>query len=424
MVIHKLYKRDGDWVRVPRKTFENPVDTFGIPMVRKFNETKLDKLPYMNATLRTYQTEVVQETLQAYKNNLNTDAFIKAPCGSGKTVMAIAIMCELGVKTFITTPNSKLRDQWIKEIKKFTNLKVGKFVGSKKQEILDSNDVVVSTVQGVMKLPEKMFRDFSLLIVDEAHGSAAEVWSQSIVNFHGRRLLITATPKRTDGLETVLYRHCGGLTSDISIEMLRERGYVLTPHVLFIRHNKEYDFRLPWDYDSIDYATTYNVLAKDPSRRQLIKEVSERFIAKGHNIVYVSKRVSLVEWISENIPECCLLAGKRRDELTRHIAGSEKIVKEGLDKPDLSLAMVVTPVGNEGMFEQIGGRISRISEDPIQPVIVVIVDTDHSLFDIAQGKKLRNKTFTETSFAKNVRFARRLGMQVYFEQNGETYKVK
>lgn len=417
----KLYKYVSGVYYINRNVFPQPNVSFNADISRVYIESRIKEVNF-KASLREYQKTAVQDILNKYQENLNTDVFFKAPCGAGKTVMALAVFAQLGVKTFVTVPNTKLRDQWVKEIKSLTSAKVVTYTKSQHAKALKA-DIVVSTVQSVMK-SEQDFSSFSLLIVDEAHGSAAEVWSESIPKFSGRRLLITATPSRPDGLSAVLESHCGPVSVSIENETLRKLGYVLTPVVLFLHHKKDYDYRIPYDRDRTDLNRVYNKMASDLPRCNFILDKVKKYAAKGHDAVFISKRVALTEWFHENMPDCSILTGKKKDdELKRHISGSEAIVKEGLDHPTLSLAVFCTPIGNISMYEQAMGRVSRVSENKLQPFIIDIVDTSRDIVQYYRGEYGYEKTYTEAAFSRRVSFAKRLGMRTFIESDGKVTEV-
>lgn len=408
-------------IPVHRHAIKNPEEYFDAVIKRNFTPVMLDK-PTFNAKLRDYQIEAVSNILGEFARNGDTDVFFKAPCGSGKTVMAIAAMVKLGTRTFITTPNSKIRDQWVEEIGRFTNLKVAKYTAAKHDK-LEAFDVCVGNVQAIMK-SDKDFSRYSLLMVDEAHGSSADVWSRHIGMFSGRRMLITATPIRADGLDIVLQAHCGEVSVSVEPDRLRDLGYILEPYVLFLRYNKTYDVRLPWDREVVDYNATLNQMTDDVSRRKFILGVAKRYEAKGHNILFISKRLKLTHWFSDAMGNCSLMTGKSKEVMLRHVSGSEKIVKEGLDKPDLSVAFVLTPVGNEAMFEQIAGRVCRIHDDkPQRPVVVVLVDSEQPLMDVLKGRVFGERTYSEVSFVRNYRFCTNLGYRVFIDEGEDIIEV-
>ena len=55
---------------------------------------------------------------------------LEIPCGRGKTVMALKILAELGVKTLVIVHKGFLLNQWIERIEQFLpGAKVGKIQG-------------------------------------------------------------------------------------------------------------------------------------------------------------------------------------------------------------------------------------------------------------------------------------------------------
>ena len=55
---------------------------------------------------------------------------LEIPCGRGKTVMALKIAAELGVKTLVIVHKTFLANQWIERIRQFIpNARIGRIQG-------------------------------------------------------------------------------------------------------------------------------------------------------------------------------------------------------------------------------------------------------------------------------------------------------
>ena len=63
--------------------------------------------------------------VDSYLNWLHTHSggIIQSPTGSGKTVMAVNILTQIGLKTLIIVPTDYLMMQWHKQLKTFSNLR-------------------------------------------------------------------------------------------------------------------------------------------------------------------------------------------------------------------------------------------------------------------------------------------------------------
>ena len=52
------------------------------------------------------------------------------------------------------------------------------------------------------------------------------------------------------------------------------------------------------------------------------------------------------------------------------VAGSRQIFSEGISINVLSCVILAVPISNDSLLEQIAGRIMRIHEDKLQPLII------------------------------------------------------
>lgn len=156
---------------------------------------------------------------------VNQDAaLICMPTGSGKTAVLMATAFALrAARVLVITPSQLVRNQIAED---FRLLQVLKRIGVLPEALptpsvaevdskvtsdaewveLLNNDVVIATpnsvsphVPGVAAMPTDAF---DLVLMDEAHHSAAPSWAKILDHLAGaRRVLLTATPFRNDGKE-------------------------------------------------------------------------------------------------------------------------------------------------------------------------------------------------------------------------------
>ena len=157
-------------------------------------------------TLRAAQLEAVAAFEAAASDPRRRGGQIVVGCGAGKTVMAIHEACRLGRKTLIVAHKSFLMEQWRDRLAQYAP---GASVGTIRQDRVDvgGRDVVIASLQSLaMRSYEpEVFRGFGLLIVDECHHVAAEVFSRALPRTTCAYALgLSATPDRKDGLSRVI----------------------------------------------------------------------------------------------------------------------------------------------------------------------------------------------------------------------------
>ena len=101
-------------------------------------------------------------------------------CGSGKTVMAIYIAHILKVKTLVIVHKSFLLNQWKERFEQFSNARIG-IIQQNKVET-DDKDVVIGMLQSIAKdkYDFGIFREFGLVIFDEAHHAPSKFFSKAL----------------------------------------------------------------------------------------------------------------------------------------------------------------------------------------------------------------------------------------------------
>jgi superfamily II DNA or RNA helicase len=145
---------------------------------------------------RPYQ----QEAIDACLNDLKTcrSSLLVLATGLGKTVIFSKIIQEWSGRVAVLVNMEELLQQAYHEISGIT----GELIGIERaQDYQDGERVVVATVQTLSLRLERFRRDhFSLIIVDEAHFSASDVYAKILEYFGSAKVIgLTATDARADG---------------------------------------------------------------------------------------------------------------------------------------------------------------------------------------------------------------------------------
>jgi superfamily II DNA or RNA helicase len=179
------------------------------PLVDITSNIKLDHRR-RDSGLEPTGDDVQQRSLEALLQS--TEGILQLSCGKGKTCIALELAARLKVPTLIVLPDTQLLEQWTQEIAALLNVPdgVGLIQGAKN----DWRKPVVLTTYHTLgarapTLPEEVLRWFGLIIWDEGHHVPAPTFAASAEVFYGKRISLTATPYRDDGLHIISMYHIG-----------------------------------------------------------------------------------------------------------------------------------------------------------------------------------------------------------------------
>ena len=187
-----------------------------------------------NLDLRWYQEEAAA-AFHAGGGVTGGSGVIVLPCGAGKTVVGMAVMERVGAETLILTTGITALRQWISELLDKTLLSrqdIGEYSG----EVKEIKPVTITTYQTLTQRRDKdspfthfeLFnsRNWGLVIYDEVHMLPAPVFRATSEIQSKRRLGLTATLIREDGLETDVFSLIGVKKYELPWKSLEKAGYI------------------------------------------------------------------------------------------------------------------------------------------------------------------------------------------------------
>lgn len=385
----EIYRESSSKLYVPRYF---GIQYFGKPEISKLSEPEKINLPFAG-DMRDYQKHIVGEYM---KKAPEGGGLLEIPCGRGKTVMALKILSELGVKTLVIVHKSFLLNQWVERIEQFLpGARIGRIQG----QILDieNKDIVLGMLQSLsMKdYPDKMFDGFGLTIVDEVHHIAAEVFVRSLFKIVTPYMLgLSATMNRKDGLTKVFKLFLGDV---IYKEKANLEHNVLVKAIEFRANDEEFN-EIVYDYrGNPQYSTMISKLCNFYDRSNFILKVlkdtfmndpKQQIIVLAHNknlLTYLYKAIdqdtyATVGYYVGGMKEAAL----KESEEKNIIIATYSMASEALDIKTLTTLLMATPKTD---ITQSVGRILRTKH--AQPVVIDIVDK-HDLF---QRQWQKRKTY-------------------------------
>ena len=162
--------------------------------------------------LRTEQVDAVKNWSESRRG------VVVMPTGTGKTEVALRIMADQGCSTLIVAPIRDLMYQWHKRILKGLGYDAG-IIGDNTYNV---KPVSVTTYDSACIHMPKLGNRFQLIIFDECHHLPGPIRSDAAqMSMAPMRLGLTATLERSDGQHTKLDELIGPLVYRLEINQVR-----------------------------------------------------------------------------------------------------------------------------------------------------------------------------------------------------------
>ena len=388
-------KEDLDnWVRSSK-----PIEKFFIDTPAHIEE---------NLQLREPQIEAYQALYDFFRQGGKT-AIIQIPVGCGKS--GIAAIAPFGIaegRILVVSPNITIKDGlfetlditnrqkcfWLKRnILKAKDILGGPFactLDTGNISVCEKSHIVVSNVHQLATNPEKWLKKFpqdffDLIIVDEAHHSAASSWKAVVKHFKDARIInMTATPFRSDKQEiegTLVYRYPFKKATFKGYIKRIKASYVAPSELEFTAKGETKTYNLDevlkmkekdWFSRGIALSDVCNQNIVDNS---LSKLEELRQTGTHHQLIAVACSVShakticgmyVVRGFKADVIYSQQDEDKKQDVKRRLTSGEldcivqVKMLGEGFDHPKLSVAAIFRPFRSLAPYIQFVGRILRV----------------------------------------------------------------
>jgi len=385
---YPVYTEDKNNLYLPR--FYG-IDKYGKPTKTKRWNNKNISLEF-KGNLRDYQKDIMDVVIPKIKKDKG--GMICVGCGKGKTCMALYLAMILKKKTLVIVHKTFLLNQWVERIEQFTNAKVGIIMQDKVET--EGKDIVIGMLQSISKgkYDKSLFQDFGFTIFDEAHHAPSRFFSKSLPLITSEYCLaLSATPKRNDKLEKVLYWYMGNILYRDPDEIISRDVLVKMYH--YNSTNKDFKVaKLPFTGEP-NLPKTTNRICKLTKRNKLIIDIIEEILEEDNrHILILSDRIAHLEELKglldeKQITESDFYIGRmKQKDLDKAkdkpvLFGSYSMASEALDIPTLNCLIMVTSRRN---VEQSVGRILRQQSSEIQPLIIDIADELYCLKSQANAR--------------------------------------
>lgn len=321
------------------------------------------------------------EVLSQHDNGL----FVRS-CGSGKTMLAIKKIAQVGGPTLIIVPHGGVLTQWQEAIEGSLerppalsfNGRLGLIAGSQFEWDRPLVLALVSTLAARIRdgrIPEQMFRRFKLIEYDEVHRIGAPFFSLTATPFYGDRLGFTATHQREDGLDPVYLYHIGEpFLIDLTQDLVPNIYFQQTPVRVNLEDAKDKNGKV----NTSKLRSALGVLHPGNVYRYW---VLRRTLEQGRKILALSHSVAQLKLMHEMFPESGLIIGDTPKEDRMRILRSHQVcfaiaqlASDAVDDVRLDALFWLTPYRSKIMNQQSMGRIQRFFTGKQHPMMVVFED--------------------------------------------------
>ncbi len=315
-------------------------------------------------TLRPYQ----EEALTAWAAN-GYQGIIALPTGAGKTVIAIAGIARLNVKTLIVVYTKEQVKQWIDSLRRFTDAgaMVSAFYGDEKR----LSPITVTTYQTAYRKAGFFTKYFALVVFDEAHHLPADKFRVIATMMAAPyRLGLSATVEREDGKHVEIFPLLGGIVYTTTPGQLAREGYLASYTIRTVRVELKGEEKRKYE----ELRRRYQLLARGRTFQEVL-EAARRGDETAKEALRVHSEMKKIVQYSEakleaarRIIEKELMKGSKIIVFTQYKAQAEEVARRtgalllhgGLDRRTRerildvfrslpSGALVVTTVGDEGL---------------------------------------------------------------------------
>jgi DNA excision repair protein ERCC-3 len=323
------------------------------------------------------------------------------PCGAGKTIVGAAAMAHAKATTLILVTNTVAARQWREELLRRTTLnedEIGEYSGAKKE----IRPVTIATYQVMTKKKNGVYshldlfdtHDWGLIIYDEVHLLPAPIFRFTADIQSRRRLGLTATLVREDGMEGEVFSLIGPKRFDVPWKEIEAQGYIAPAECIEVRVNLTEAERL--SYATAEPEERYRYCATTRTKRNVVEKLVD--LHAGEQILVIGQYIDQLDDLSETLGVPVikgetpikererLFAAFRSGEITCLVVS--KVANFSIDLPEATIAIQVSGAfGSRQEEAQRLGRIVRPKADGRGAKFYSVVSRDTIDQDFAQNRQ-------------------------------------
>lgn len=348
----------------------------------------------------TFKLRIYQEAALKAWTLGGSRGVVVLPTGAGKTILAVKAIEKLQCSTLVLVPTIVLVDQWRSVLGQAFKVEIGALGGGND----NIRPITVSTYDSASLRARRLGNQFECIVFDEVHHLTGPTYRRIAERYLAPyRLGLTATLPREEAYLEVIHELVGNKNYQIGVDDLA--GTHLAEYsVKTVRlpltgdekaeYDKQYDtyrgflqkrgikIRSPRDYMSLVKRTgrdsdarraitarnqamdiAYNSDSKVAYLKSLlVANPDEKVLifTRQNKLVYRLSREMLIPAITHRTPR------EEREKILRRFQSGEykrvltsRVLDEGVDVPDASIAVILSGSGSNRQFVQRLGRILR-----------------------------------------------------------------
>ena len=372
--LEKFFKtilKDDENVLIPRGFFAELIQYFNennISFIIYDERYKCDEIKY-KPTFKLFNYQ--QDVLDAFEKN--EQGILVAPPGSGKTIMALALIASKKQPALIITHRKQIYDQWLARIEDFLQIpkrKIGQISSNKKVIKIPITVAMVQTLVRMNNL-EELSKQFGLVLVDECHHMPAKMFRQVITQFNPYYLYgLTATPIRKHNDEKLIFVYLGQIIYEVDKDFKTKKKDSINKKVKININDTRLVF--PYKVKVEDYQLLAKIISFDTKRNELITACIKNEAEKNKKCLVLTERKEHAQAINAYLKrefEVITLTGdltsKQKQEKINQIKSGHfqiiiatgQLLGEGTHFDNLDCLFLVYPFAFEGKLIQYIGRL-------------------------------------------------------------------